>query len=66
VSGEEVLEALAAAPETSDIPVVIVSAAASKGRVQRLRQRGAREYLTKPIDIAELLAVVNATLGGSR
>jgi CheY-like chemotaxis protein len=66
VSGEEVLEALAADPETCDIPVVIVSAAASKGRVQRLRQRGAREYLTKPIDIAELLAVVNATLGGRR
>jgi CheY-like chemotaxis protein len=64
LSGEELLEALAAHPETKNIPVVIVSAAASKGRVQRLRQRGAREYLTKPIDIAELLAVVNTTLGG--
>jgi PAS domain S-box-containing protein len=62
-TGEEVLDELKASPDTAGIPVVVVSAAASKGRVQRLRQRGAREYLTKPIDIVELLTVVDATLG---
>jgi PAS domain S-box-containing protein len=60
--GEDVLEALSSGPDTAEIPVVVVSAAASKGRVRRLRQRGASEYLTKPIDIAELVSVVNATL----
>ena len=51
VSGEDVLDKLASSPETEDIPVVIVSAAASKGRVRMLRERGAYDYLTKPIDL---------------
>jgi len=62
-SGEEILDELTAGPDTSSIPVVIVSAAASKGRVQGLRQRGARDYLTKPIDLKQLLGVVDAVLG---
>ena len=63
VSGEEILDELAADAEHGAIPVVIVSAAASKGRVQRLRERGARAYLTKPIDLAELYEVVHTVLG---
>jgi CheY-like chemotaxis protein len=66
ISGEDVLADLTASPETAAIPVVVVSAAASKGRVQRLRQRGAHDYLTKPIDLAELLEVINAALGAHR
>jgi len=62
VSGEEVLDELASRPETARIPVVVVSAAASKGRVQRLQERGARAYLTKPIDLAELYEVVHGVL----
>lgn len=63
VSGEELLDALQSEPGTAAIPVVVVSAAASKGRVQRLRDRGARAYLTKPIDLAELYEVVHTVLG---
>ena len=66
ITGEEVLDALRASPETADVPVIVVSAEASKGRVQRLRQRGAHDYLTKPVDIVQLLGVVNATLGARR
>ena len=66
IAGEEVLAELTAMPETASIPVVIVSAAASKGRVERLRQRGAHDYLTKPIDLAELLEVIGAALGTRR
>ena len=33
-----------------------------QGAVHRLRQRGARDYLTKPIDLAQLLDAVNAAL----
>jgi PAS domain S-box-containing protein len=62
-SGEEILDELTAGRDTSSIPVVIVSAAASKGRVQGLRARGARDYLTKPIDLKQLLSVVDAVLG---
>src|SRR5262249_1749746 len=63
VSGGEILDELASRPETARIPVVVVSAAASKGRVQRLQERGARAYLTKPIDLAELYEVVHVVLG---
>jgi CheY-like chemotaxis protein/anti-sigma regulatory factor (Ser/Thr protein kinase) len=63
VDGEDVLDELASSSETGDIPVVIVSAAASKGRVQRLRERGAYDYLTKPIDLKELIEVIHAALG---
>jgi PAS domain S-box-containing protein len=66
ITGEEVLDALRSGPETAGVPVVVVSAEASKGRVQRLRQRGAHDYLTKPIDIVQLLTVVNAALGARR
>jgi PAS domain S-box-containing protein len=62
VTGEDILERLASHPETASIPVVIVSAAASKGRVQRLRDGGARAYLTKPIDLAALYDVVHTVL----
>ena len=63
MSGEEILEALSSDADTASIPVVVVSAAASKGRVQRLQERGARAYLTKPIDLAELYEVVHGLLG---
>jgi PAS domain S-box-containing protein len=63
ISGEEVLDELAASPETAGVPVIVISAAASKGRVQELRRRGARSYLTKPIDIGELLAAVDSAVG---
>ena len=62
ISGEEILDELAAQADTAAIPVVVVSAAASKGRVQRLYEGGARAYLTKPIDLAELFEVVRAVL----
>jgi signal transduction histidine kinase/ActR/RegA family two-component response regulator len=62
VSGEDVLDELGSSPETGHIPVVIVSAAASKGRVRMLRERGAYDYLTKPIDLSQLLEVVNSAL----
>ena len=55
ISGEEVLQQLRDDPRTASIPVVIVSADASPRQVQRLLATGARSYLTKPIDVRELL-----------
>jgi CheY-like chemotaxis protein/anti-sigma regulatory factor (Ser/Thr protein kinase) len=66
LTGEEVLHELTSDRETAGIPVIVVSATASKGRVQQLRQRGARDYLTKPIDLAQLLDAVNAALDDPR
>jgi len=66
ITGEEVLDELAADHQTAQIPVIVVSAAASKGRVERLRERGVSAYLTKPIDLGDLLAAVDGALEPGR
>lgn len=59
VGGEQVLQSLRDDPATASIPVVIVSADASPSHVQRLISAGAAAYLTKPIDVRELLRLVD-------
>lgn len=62
VSGEVVLQRLKADPELRLIPVVIVSAEATPGRVRRMLDRGASDYLTKPLDIPRFLHVLERLL----
>ena len=52
--GDQVLSELKAEPATAAIPVVVLSADASRGVVHRLLASGALAYLTKPIELAEL------------
>jgi PAS domain S-box-containing protein len=59
-SGEAVLARLRAEPATADVPVVVVSADATAGQVERLRSAGADGYLTKPVHLASLVAAVDA------
>ena len=47
---------------THDIPVVMISADATPGQVERLRGEGAQEYLTKPLDVRRLLEVLRENL----
>jgi PAS domain S-box-containing protein len=69
ISGEVVLQTLRDDPRTSAIPVVIVSADATESRIRKLRSAGAREYLTKPLNVREFLDTVQTLLseapGGS-
>jgi CheY-like chemotaxis protein len=60
--GSEVLARLSADPRTRMIPVVILSADATPGQIKRLLEQGAREYLTKPLDVRQVLALVDETL----
>jgi len=59
MNGIEILSELANDPLTASIPVVVVSADATPGQRQRLLAAGAHSYLTKPLDILELLQVVD-------
>ncbi len=52
--GDQVLRELKTEPATAAIPVVILSADASRGVVHRLLASGALAYLTKPIELAKL------------
>ena len=64
VSGEDVLRELKADPATAAIPVVILSAAATEGHRRRLLDGGALAYLTKPLNIAEFLALLDRVADG--
>jgi PAS domain S-box-containing protein len=59
MGGEQVLQRLRDDPATAAIPVVIISADATRGQMQRLLSAGASAYLTKPIDVRELLRLVD-------
>ena len=61
--GDELLERLRDDAITASIPVVIVSADATPGHARRLLNAGASGYLTKPIDVAELLRMLDEICG---
>ena len=58
--GEEVLQRLKAEPETRDIPVIVLTADASRGLAQRLARIGSCEFLSKPLDVPRFLKVIAA------
>jgi CheY-like chemotaxis protein len=62
MAGDQVLQRLRDDPATSSIPVVMVSADATPGQVRRLLASGATAYVTKPIDVRDLLRVLDDVL----
>jgi CheY-like chemotaxis protein len=63
INGFDVLERLRADAATANIPIVVLSADATPGQVRRFRDAGANEYLTKPLDLKLLLALIDNYLG---
>lgn len=64
IQGDELLRRLRQNPDTRQIPVVVISADAMPAQIRRILDAGARAYVTKPIDIAKLLALVDEILNG--
>jgi PAS domain S-box-containing protein len=62
ISGMELLRHLQADTATASIPVVVVSADALAKETEDALAAGATRYLTKPVSVTELLAVVDALL----
>ncbi|MEX2271446.1 MAG: response regulator [Vicinamibacterales bacterium] len=60
--GEEVLRRLWEDPRTRAIPVAVLSADATPSQAKRLRAAGAVAYLTKPIDVSEVLQLLDDNL----
>lgn len=60
--GEEVLRRLREAPQTRAIPVVVISADAIPAQIERLLAAGAQAYLTKPLDVAQFLSILDQIL----
>jgi PAS domain S-box-containing protein len=64
IEGAEVLARLKADPLTASIPVVMLSADATQGQIDRLLADGAVAYLTKPLDVRDFLETIDACLTG--
>jgi len=61
-SGEQVLRQLAATPATAAIPVVILSGDSNPATVDELLAAGAADFLGKPFEAHQLLAIIGRYL----
>jgi PAS domain S-box-containing protein len=64
ISGLELLRHLKSDPEVADIPVIVVSADATPGRMQEALTLGALHYVTKPVELARFLNLLDEVLDG--
>ena len=62
ISGMELLRHFKSDPALAEIPVVVVSADALREQMVAAREAGCAAYLTKPVNIAELLHEIDALL----
>ena len=63
MDGYDVMQCLRENPATRDIPVVAISANAMPKDLARGKAAGFQDYLTKPLEVGRLLAVVDAFIG---
>lgn len=63
LDGFQALEQIRSDPKTTAIPVIMITTRAELEHVQRGYEAGCSEYLTKPINGAELLQRVEKYLG---
>ena len=61
--GFVVIQRLKRHPSLAVIPIIVVSARDVSGNQERALKAGAKVYLQKPVDNAELLAIIRQTLG---
>jgi len=66
IHGSKVLSNLLSDAKTRSIPVVILTADAMPQQIEKLMNAGARDYLTKPIDVMMFLQVVDEWIGGEK
>ncbi len=62
ISGFEALEQLRARSDTADVPVIGLSARATSADIERAANLGFYRYLTKPVNITELMETLRAVL----
>ncbi len=62
ISGLELLRHLKQDDDVADIPVIVVSADATADHIEQALTLGALHYVTKPLEVAEFLALVDKAL----
>jgi CheY-like chemotaxis protein len=66
MDGYETMRQIRMAPEIGGIPLVAVTAKAMKGDRQKCLDAGASDYISKPVDIDLLLALLRVWIGRGR
>ncbi len=64
ISGEDVLHGLRQEPALQNTPIIVISADATRGRIERLQSMGVLDYLPKPLDIKRFLQLLDTCLSG--
>ena len=62
ISGDVVLRRLQEDPKTCAIPVIVISADAMPRQIKRMMGAGAKNYLTKPLNVRQFLRTVEELL----
>ena len=62
ISGEEVLHELWTNPASRSVPVIVLSADATPGLPKRLKSAGARGFLSKPLNVRQVLSAIDDVL----
>ena len=65
MSGDDVLRRLWEDARTRAIPVAVLSADATSAQMKRLLAAGATAYLTKPLDVGQVLQLLDERLAGT-
>ena len=66
MDGEELVQQLSATGRLASLPVIVISTDATKDRMDRLLGLGARGYVTKPFEPAQLGQVIASALESPR
>jgi CheY-like chemotaxis protein len=61
-SGAKVLETHKNDPETTNLPIVVVSADATTKQMEFILSKGADQYITKPINVGQLIKIFDQYL----
>ena len=65
MDGYETMQAIRRIPRYEDMPLVAVTAKAMKGDREKCIEAGATDYVSKPVDVDQLLAVLRVQLSRS-
>jgi len=66
MDGYETMSLIRANPAIAGIPLIAVTAKAMKGDRQKCLDAGASDYISKPVDIDILVALIRVWLGRSK